>query len=350
MVQKVILAAMCALAGAATAQTIQSTSFNRTLYDLGTSAYFQATFHGLDRLAFLDLQETLLERVSQSAIGASDSIVYRDMDASRENGLLGYEARLLFDFSPDDATPASLLATTLSRDPETVIPVELFGHYTVSHATLLQCASPCGDNGMRAPEVGAESNAVSCTCACDPGWSTDMSQPFETFEYCSVAADTSDGGGTDMNGSTGNTSNGTTGWRPPVPAYPPPPPKSYENETGKTKIPLFKWIIIGVSVIILAILVFVLCKTRCCGLCGLCSLCGLCCSNGSSQSYKMPVAPQRVHVHAMHQPQYAFAAPPQYFQSPPQYFPAPPPPQQQEIHTPPATMAPLGQGFQRPHQ
>ena len=122
-------------------------AFDRGMYDQGTSAYLQATFHGLDRLAFLELQHTLLLRIAQTAVGAGDSIVFRDMDTSQRNGDLGYEARLLFDFSPADATPASLVASMLSKNPEAVLPTDVFGSFSVSHATVLQCPMPCGEHG-----------------------------------------------------------------------------------------------------------------------------------------------------------------------------------------------------------
>ena len=178
-----LLAAWCFLARA-----MPGRAFDRGMYDQGTSAYLQATFHGLDRLAFLELQHTLLLRIAQTAVGAGDSIVFRDMDTSQRNGDLGYEARLLFDFSPADATPASLVASMLSKNPEAVLPTDVFGSFSVSHATVLQCPMPCGEHGLRAPEIAAGSSTVSCTCQCDPGWETDLNQPFETFVYCSVGA------------------------------------------------------------------------------------------------------------------------------------------------------------------
>ncbi len=366
------LATCCLLARAMVGR-----AFDRGLYDLGTSAYLQATFHGLDRLAFLELQHTLLSRIAHAAVGAGDSIVFRDMDTSQVNGPLGYEARLLFDFSPADATPASLIASVLANNPETVIPTDVFGQFSVSHATILQCPEPCGDHGLRAPEIAAGSGAVSCTCQCDPGWQTNMNQPFETFVYCSVPASTTTDSplttpttsttpstpGTPDTPDTPDTSttapttpittNTSIGWRPPVPSYPPPPPTT---KTTKTSVPLFKWIIIGASIVVIAILLFVLCRTRCCGLWGLC--CGDGCCTRSSASYKYPVAPQRIHVHAMHQPppvQYAYMTPappaPQSRAYPPQYF-APPPPE--SYHTPPppaqASMAPLGHGFRPPQE
>lgn len=334
------------------ARAMVGRAFDRAVYDLGTSAYLQATFHGLDRLAFLELRHTLLSRIAQAAVGAGDSIVFRDMDTSQVNGPLGYEARLLFDFAPADATPASLVASVLANNPETVISPDIFGQFSVSHATILQCPEPCGDHGLRAPEFATGSGTVSCTCQCDPGWQTDMNQPFETFLYCSVPASTAtDGPSTAPTTST--TTNTSAGWRPPVPSYPPPPPAT---KTTKTSVPLFKWIIIGASVIVIAILLFVLCRTRCCG------LWGLCCSDGcwtrSSASLKHPVAPQRIHVHAMHQPapvQYAYMTPAPPDQQarayPAQYFPPPPP---ESYHTPPppahASMAPLGHGYPRPRE
>lgn len=353
-----VLAACCFLARAMIGR-----AFDRGMYDLGTSAFLQATFHGLDRLAFLELQHTLLSRIAQAAVGAGDSIVFRDMDASQVNGPLGYEARLLFDFSPADATPASLVASILSKNPESVIPTDVFGHFSVSYATVLQCSSPCGNHGLRTPEFAAGSGAVSCTCQCDPGWETDINQPFETFVYCSIPASTDSPLTTPTTSTTPSspntsttaptapiTTNSSTGWRPPVPSYPPPPPAS---KTTKSTVPLFKWIIIGASVIVMAILIFVLCRTRCCGLWGLCF--GNGCCNKSSASYKYPVAPQRVHVHAMHQPppvQYAYTTPtPQPPTYPAQYF-APPPPESYRTPPPPAqaSMAPLGHGFRPPHE
>ena len=355
-----LLAAWCFLARA-----MPGRAFDRGMYDQGTSAYLQATFHGLDRLAFLELQHTLLLRIAQTAVGAGDSIVFRDMDTSQRNGDLGYEARLLFDFSPADATPASLVASMLSKNPEAVLPTDVFGSFSVSHATVLQCPMPCGEHGLRAPEIAAGSSTVSCTCQCDPGWETDLNQPFETFVYCSVGAgNTIDGPlTTPSTPSTPTTSttapissittNSSTGWRPPVPSYPPPPPAS---KTTKKSVPIFKWVIIGASIIVTAILVFVLCRTRCCGLWGIC--CGDGCCTNPSKSYKYPVAPQRIHVHAMHQPppvQYAYttAAPPMQHPHayPTQYFASPPP---ESYHTPPQpaqpAMAPLGHGFRPPHE
>ena len=351
-------------------------AFDRALYDRGTSAYLQATFHGLDRSAFLDLQTVLLSRIAQAAVGTEDSIVYRDLETSaQDDGPLGYEARLVFDFTPADATPAALLASTLARNPNDVLPVDIFGQYSVSHAVLLQCPIPCGDHGMRAPDVAAGTGAVSCTCKCDPGWTTDLDQPFESFEYCTLTAagddtndttDTTDTNDTnDTTNAINNINNGTTtvpptsgDWRPPVPSYPPPPPAS---KTTKTRVPLFKWVIIGVSVIVLAIIVFVLCRTRCCGLWSLCCGGGCC---GGSNTHKYPASPQRIHVHAMNPPPY-YHVPAAYqarqmhnahhahndgqYYPPAQYFPTPPP---ESYQTPPpypsAAMAPLGHGFRAP--
>jgi hypothetical protein len=305
---------------------------NRTLYDLGTSVYFHATFHELDRVAFLDLQGDFLSEVSKLSVGASNSIVYRDLDVSQLSGPLGYEARLLFDFSPEDETPASLLKSTLARDPEVIFSKETFGAYDVSHATMLQCASPCGEHGLRSPLVTEGSESVACTCLCDTGWETEMNQPFESFKYCTNQADGTGGYGGNQ------TSNITTDWRPPLPAYPPPPPKTYENESAKTKIPLFKWIIIGVSVIVLAVIVFVLCRTKCCGLCSL-----SCCAHSPGQ-YKYPRLPHRVEVHASQQPYYTFSPPDQHMYPTAQFFPAArvAPPQQV------GTTSPLGNGFNPP--
>lgn len=336
---------------------VAAQSFDRALYDGGTSAYLKATFHGLDRFAFLDLQSNLLSRVAKAAVGAADSIVFRDMDSTQVNGPLGYEARLLFDFTPADATPASLLASILSQNPESVLPTSVFGQYSVAHAMVLQCPTPCGAHGLRAPEVAAGSGSVSCTCQCDPGWMTDVNQPFESFEYCSIATSTMaptsptvpTTSTTTPNTSTNTTSdNNSIDWRPPLPIYPPPPPAS---KTTKKKVPLFKWIIIGVSILVIAILVFVLCRTRCCGLWSIC--CGGGCCPSASPSYKYPVAPQRIHVHAMHHPQSQHpytASPVMHHPYPIQYF-APPPPESYQTPPPPPqpAMAPLGHGFQPPH-
>lgn len=219
---------------------IPALGFNRSMYDLGTSIHVRVTFHELDRLAFLDLQDIMLSNVHMVAIGTQDSMVYRDLDSSQNNGPLGYEALVLFDFSPRDSTPASLVNSVISNNPENIFPPETFGASDVSYAGMLACS--CGDHGIRVPHYTAASNSMSCTCQCDPGWDTDMSQKFESFKYCSIQKSSTD------DAPVQNTSDPS--WRPPVPLYPPPPPKTYKNESSG-KLPLFKWAIIGASIIVL---------------------------------------------------------------------------------------------------
>lgn len=214
---------------------------------------------------------------------------------------------------------------------------------------------------MRVPEVTTGSGAVSCTCQCDYGWATDQNQPFDSFAYCTVTTSNTPTTNSNTNKTMTTTSNTTTSptagdWRPPVPSYPPPPPAS---KTTKKKVPLFKWVIIGISVIVMAVLVFVLCRTRCCGLWGLCCSDGCCSGRSSHGHFKYPAVPHRIqgiHVHAMNPPPYFHAPMPYqahrmhtesqgqsypYRSPPPQHFPMPP-----EA----AQMAPLGHGFSPPEQ
>lgn len=215
--------------------------YNRSFYDLGTSIHVRVMFDELDRLAFLDLQDKMLSKIQETAIGLQDSIVYRDLDSSQKNGPLGYEARLLFDFSPRDSTPASLLDTVISNDPQSVFSSDTFGACNMIFVGMLECTYPCGNHGLRVPKYIESSNSISCTCNCDLGWDTDVNQPFESFKYCSVQRESI------SNPPVQNSINGS--WRPPVSMYPPPPPKTYK-EKSSGKIPLFKWVIIGASIII----------------------------------------------------------------------------------------------------
>jgi len=215
--------------------------YDRSLYDLGTSVHVRVTFEELDRLSFLDLQDMMLSNIQQIAIGSQDSIIYRDLDTSQKNGPLGYEALVLFDFSPRDSTPAALLNTAISNDPQRAFPLETFGMYNVTFVGLLECTYPCGDHGVRVPRYTESSNSISCTCSCDSGWETDLNQPFESFKYCAIQRDSV------SSSPIQNSVNGS--WRPPVPMYPPPPPKTYEDKSSG-KIPLFKWAIIGASIIV----------------------------------------------------------------------------------------------------
>ena len=177
-----------------------------------------------------------------------------------------------------------------------------FGSYNLTYADMINCVSQCGIHGMRVPLISQnDRTAVGCTCQCDPGWSTDITQPFESYVYCAMEDPNSDGSLTPNQNLGGD-------WRPPVPLYPPPPPKTYEDQSSK-KLPLFKWAIIGASIIVFgtlapvipsstgavgyikltptlavaAILVFIMCKTRCCGLTRLLSSCCCCC--GSSDPF-----------------------------------------------------------------
>lgn len=116
-----------------------------------------------------------------------------------------------------------------------------FGAYTVYYAKMLSCAYSCGMHGMKSPKIDPEGD-VSCTCQCDAGWMTDLEQPFESFEYCGVQ--------TEMNRTdTPAPSQSAANWRPPVYPSPPPPPKTYKDESG-TSLPLFKWAIIGASIVV----------------------------------------------------------------------------------------------------
>jgi hypothetical protein len=118
-----------------------------------------------------------------------------------------------------------------------------FGSYNLTYADMINCISPCGTHGMRVPLISqTDRTAVGCTCQCDPGWSTDTAQPFESYVYCAMEDPNSDG-------SLAPNQNLGGDWRPPVPMYPPPPPKTYEDQSSK-KLPLFKWAIIGASIIV----------------------------------------------------------------------------------------------------
>lgn len=216
--------------------------FNRSLYDLGSSVHVRVTFEELDRMSFLDFQDIMLSNVQRESIGLRDSIVYRDLDPSQNNGPLGYQALVLFDFSPRDSTPASLLDTVISHDPWKVFPQEIFGASNVTFVGVLECSPLCGDHGMRVPRYSEASNTAACTCQCDSGWHTDTNQAFESFEYCSIQSESI--GSPPVQ----NTVDGP--WRPPVAMYPPPPPKTYEDKSSG-KLPLFKWAIIGASIIVI---------------------------------------------------------------------------------------------------
>lgn len=94
---------------------------------------------------------------------------------------------------------------------------------------------------MKSPNIEPEGD-VSCACQCDAGWMTDLDQPFESFEYCGVQ--------TGVNSTdTPAPSQSAANWRPPIYPSPPPPPKTYKDESG-TSLPLFKWAIIGASIVV----------------------------------------------------------------------------------------------------
>lgn len=225
-----------------TGQYLSVLGYNRSLYNTGSSVHIRTTFHDLDRLTFIDFESIMLSNVQSTAIGVQDSIVYRDMDSSQNNGPLGYEAVLLFDFSERDSTPASLLISAISEDSEVIFPSDQFGANAITFVGLLECSHACGEHGMRIPLYSEKEETISCGCECDPGWDTDLNQDFESFKYCSLHGESIQGPPVQ------NSIDGS--WRPPVTTYPPPPPKTYENESSSKKLPLFKWAIIGTSIII----------------------------------------------------------------------------------------------------
>eukprot|EP00889_Picochlorum_renovo_P006126 jgi/Picre1/33156/NNA_008481.t1 len=246
---------------------------DRSLYRDGESVYLSIFFSELDQYVFEDMTSLLQQNLEQNALGIQHGVQIRTLDYSVGQVDVGYNASLVFDFAADDAVPAHVIVSKLEKDPDAIFPQEQFGAYTVYYAKMLSCAYSCGMHGMKSPKIDPK-GGVSCTCQCDAGWMTDLEQPFESFEYCGVQ--------TEMNRTdTPAPSQSAANWRPPIYPSPPPPPKTYKDESG-TSLPLFKWAIIGASIVVGAIVVFILCKTRCCGACRGRSCCCCCCTPSPS--------------------------------------------------------------------
>lgn len=62
-----------------------------------------------------------------------------------------------------------------------------FGKVQVEVAQYLNCISPCGQHGMKAPKVNNLTGDIMCMCECEEGWSTDPSQGLEDFVHCSMS-------------------------------------------------------------------------------------------------------------------------------------------------------------------
>jgi len=115
-------------------------------------------------------------------------------------------------FAKIDELQAGLLLTRLQEEPGKVFSQNNFGTVKISRAKKLGCVVPCGPNGAPGPVTRPDRpDTVACSCECDPGWSTQPNQNFDTWVYCMVKAPTSS-----TSNSTNSTSSGgaSTGYSP----------------------------------------------------------------------------------------------------------------------------------------
>ena len=187
-------------------------------------------------------QEAFMKAMTKAAVGAAVPPTYRfrSIKAADEGGrrrrsrallaTAGTQVDAVAYYAPADTTPASLVLSLLQTKPSAVFPTSQFGEVKVSQAVLLNCITPCGDNGKPGPRVTP--SGVSCTCECDSGWSTLMSQPFESFKYCTAWVGGSSPGAGGGDGTTTNGGDGTGG-------YTKSPPGGDGHNPGKSLLILF---------------------------------------------------------------------------------------------------------------
>jgi len=131
-------------------------------------------------------------------------------------------------FAKIDELQAGLLLTHLQEEPGKVFSQNNFGAVKISRARKLGCVVPCGPNGAPGPVTRPDKpDTVACSCECDPGWSTQPNQDFDTWVYCMVKAATSSPSNSTSSTSSGGTSPDTN-------------ESSTEDDSGK-HILYFKW-------------------------------------------------------------------------------------------------------------
>jgi hypothetical protein len=162
--------------------------------------YTPAQFNATGKAAFLSA-------LKKSAYGADVTpyIRYRAITPAASSS--GTTVDCVIYFAKADRLPAGLLITNLQEKPGEVFPQSDFGAVKVSRATSLGCVIPCGPNGAPGPVTYTDRpNVVACSCECDPGWSTQPNQNFDTWVYCMVKTTTNS-----TNNSTNSTASGGTG-------------------------------------------------------------------------------------------------------------------------------------------